>query len=128
MKTMSDYTIYCTSEQTKKALELGAPIEFASINDIRLGRYIEVESNNETYEIPTTEQMIGWLEEYIDNIDVLKNNNGKWVYLFYPTSNSSTCECKDKFLSRKEATLAAIDAALEYLENNEKIMSKNSTV
>lgn len=26
MKTLSDYTIYCTESQTKKALELGAPI------------------------------------------------------------------------------------------------------
>lgn len=30
METISDYTIYCTEEQTKKALELGAPIVYSN--------------------------------------------------------------------------------------------------
>lgn len=109
---MDKYTIYCTTEQTKKALELGAPIQFASINDIRLGRYIEVEGNNEAYEIPTAEQMIGWLrskgfrfkiDEWSDTIVAFGVTFHCW-YIYGQSSNP------------KGATLAAIDAALDYLE------------
>ena len=83
---MNRYTIYCTEEQTKKALELGAPLNCCYHNDdfqntIKIGSLHYVE-------IPTAEQMLGWLE--------------------------------DNYESRKEATLAAIDAALEYLINNRK--------
>lgn len=119
---MSDYTCYCTPEQTKKALELGAPIQFASINDIRLGRYIEVEGNNEAYEIPTAEQMIGWLEEREIKITFILTSaygpNGL-TNGYTPVVNFKW-NCETCYTSRKEATLVAIDAALEYLTNNKK--------
>lgn len=67
-------------------------------------------------QIPTAEQMIGWLEEqgfyfyifkdYCWNGEVQYGNN--WYYSI------------DDVNSRKEATIAAIDAALEYLSNNKK--------
>lgn len=62
---MNRYTIYCTEEQAKKALELGAPIE-----TIRLQTgenppidSIYISQQFEHYYIPTAEQMLGWLEE-----------------------------------------------------------------
>lgn len=59
---MNKYTIYCTPEQTKKALELGAPIK-------ECGYYFKKQigcntiSDTDLHIIPTAEQMIGWLEE-----------------------------------------------------------------
>ena len=68
-----------------------------------------------TVAIPTAEQIINWLEEqYHLSFDI------------YQSLLSWSCSIKHKdeeciFLdylnSRKEATLAAIDAALEYLSN-----------
>lgn len=114
---MNRYTIYCTPEQTMKALELGAPIQFASINDIRLGRYIEVESNNEAYGIPTAEQMIGWIEEnkYM-TIEVVRTCVGYRYFAYFVVGR----EIGGRYDTRSEATIAAIDAALEYLSNNKK--------
>lgn len=110
MENISDYTIYCTDEQTRKALELGAPIEFqedASHDD------------GKSSIDPTAEQMVGWLEEQEILIDIdTEWNKSVLVYVW---------DCENKSLinnvfhgSRKEATLAAIDAALEYLSNNKK--------
>ena len=48
---MDRYTIYCTEEQTKKALELGAPIE---------SEYIELICKSFLI-YPTAEQMIGFI-------------------------------------------------------------------
>lgn len=52
---MEEYTIYCTPEQTKKALELGAPIEKDWIPEFLF--------NNEYFSLknPTAEQMIGFI-------------------------------------------------------------------
>lgn len=124
---MNEYTIYCTEEQTKKALELGAPIQFASINDIRLRRYIEVESNNKVYVIPTSEQMIGWLEDNKLIIQIECSEYCDYFYrikriTYYQESGDYELNNVDyvyDFSSRKEATLAAIDAGLDYLSNNE---------
>lgn len=104
MNTMQDYTIHCTESQTKKALKLGAPLEYKLIGIVKP---------------PTAEQMIGWLETKIDNIDPVKREDGTWRYLFYPTKSSHTIY-GGNFSSRKEATLAAIDAALDYLIKNKK--------
>lgn len=96
MKTISDYTIRCTEEQTNKALELGAPIE-----------------------LPTAEQMIGWMEGQGILFDIdTEWNKSVLVYVW---------DCENKSLinhvfhgSRKETILAAIDAALGYLSNKKK--------
>lgn len=55
MKTISDFTIYCTPEQTMKALELGA-----TIIDGHYYHKICIINNND-YATPTAEQMIGFI-------------------------------------------------------------------
>lgn len=49
---MKRYTVYCTKEQTEKALKLGAPIEMEYLDLICKSFPIE----------PTAEEMLGWLE------------------------------------------------------------------
>lgn len=135
---MERYTIYCTEEQTKKAFALGAPID-ESIDYhtdghlITTGYMLNGEVNDKNLDgfgwanilrIPTAEQMIGWLEEQgvvvilvsIIDIDTLCY---RWVI--------HSCQYDDDFMdrsdmtySRKDATLAAIDAALDYLIKNKK--------
>lgn len=65
---MDRYKIPCTAEQTKKALELGAPIR--TIKSIRTkgtilsDDVIEYDENTFTYvTTPTAEQMIGFILE-----------------------------------------------------------------
>lgn len=65
---MNQYTIYCTEEQTKKALKLGAPLQEhpfeASIikaNEKMFSNLICI--NDRYYCIPTAEQMIGFILE-----------------------------------------------------------------
>lgn len=62
MKTISDYTIYCTPEQTKKALELGVPIEKKEIQVCDNAKHF-FWHDDFYYNYPTIEQMIGFLEE-----------------------------------------------------------------
>lgn len=119
---MNRYTIYCTEKQTHKALELGAPIKQVFYNVVTkdaLKRYNLVFIAGKEYKIPTAEEMIGWLEDkgiYIDITncyDVVQNYTISSV-AFNPKGYT---EKKLPYPSRKEATLATIDAALEYLEN-----------
>lgn len=127
MKTISEYTIYCTPDQTRKSLELGAPLfKYTSIPNF--AEVIEV-AYCEYYEIPTAEEMIGWLEEQGVLIQIEPINGMHYYWLL------STKECTEKpdkyswvtqyvtpnykeIPSRKEATIAAIDAALEHLKEN----------
>lgn len=128
---MERYTIYCTEEQTKKALELGAKIKKERVGKCitdglpRLGS--EPEEDKYDYLIPTAEQMIGWLEEQWIMVEVyynctfqhynytktIKGKNGCW-------GSKLNDSYTNGFSSRKEATLAAIDAALDYLIKNKK--------
>ena len=105
---MNRYTIYCTPEQTKKAFELGAPIGYKNTLDNR---------ERGKFDTPTAEQMLNWLEEkYIDSITIRRLEKG-WEYTIIYNGKE---ECLSYFSTRKEVTLAAIDAALEYLTNNKK--------
>lgn len=111
---MNQYTIYCTETQTKKALELGAPIRYVLIGPIGkdIKKYLE----------PTAEQMIGWLEEQNIAIDLhtyFKVNNSRINHYEYTVTDSTRVFNGSK-ITRKEATLAAIDAAMEYLSNNKE--------
>lgn len=99
---MKQYTIDCTEEQTKKAIKLNAPISTWGFAREPV--------------IPTAEQMLGWLEEimgistfHINYYPVPK----KYGYLIIAID--CVLETGWLFNSRKEATLAAIDAALDYL-------------
>lgn len=118
---MNNYTIYCTSEQTRKAFELGAPIEkdcSAHLHDPDRTTYIDDCSYCKYYCNPTAEEMIGWLEKQISFIDVIRQENDTWLYIVYPETHSNKNITVKGFSSRKEATLAAINAALDYLSNN----------
>lgn len=125
---MDRYEIRCTEEQVFKALKLGAPLEkdvafagdydFDSANKVHISKHLAKTAAYQEYAtIPTAEQMLGWLEEQGILIDIdTEWNKSVLVYVW---------DCENKSLinnvfhgSRKEATLAAIDAALEYLMNN----------
>lgn len=106
---MNKYTIHCTEEQTKKAFELGAPIVILPNYEEYKGFPFVRHTNGNEYPcaIPTAEQMLGWLEErglyiQIDNMASTVGVDFKTIYDRIKTS-------------RKEATLAAIDVALDYL-------------
>ena len=106
---MNKYTIYCTSEQTKRANELGAPLEKASLEPWK-------------NKIPTIEQMCGWLRDkynihiyalqcvdltYIPQVNIC--NNGVINQLF-------DWGYEEYFDSYQQAMHVAIDTALKYLE------------
>lgn len=113
---MINYTIYCTEEQTQKALGLGAPIK---------KRYRGTDGLKNFYDqvIPTAEQMIGWLEDgkikkiRIDSLSY--EDHEEWFYSIFNIENNNI-SFKRNYTSRPEATIASIDAALEYLSNNKK--------
>ena len=118
---MNRYTIYCTEAQTRRALELGAPIKTIEKCG-KLVNSIILNENEEYYTlamIPTTEQMIGWLRKE-KGLFCEPYLNGECRYSFSPIISTLEdgeiirCEAED---SPEEATLAAIDAALEYLTN-----------
>lgn len=121
---MNRYTIFCTVEQTKKALELGAPIDmFTEDFDPRdiLPEGCEpifINKREQTTHFqywlvsPTAEQMIGWLEEKDIIVKIVKCDT-RWFAR--PCSCKNADFNKDGYSSRKEATLTAIDSALNYL-------------
>lgn len=104
---MNEYTTICSEEQTKRALELGAPITIKHVmgEDGIVKQYIPIS--------PTVEQMIGWLEEQdgIEEITVCKT--GMWVW----GKNHTLIKGSPNYSSRQESSLAAIDVALDYLTN-----------
>ena len=87
-------------------------------------KYGMIYANSTYYVIPTAEQMIGWLEEQktIHSINVIGNDyNCDWKYgINLNMPDGYDYLGKEGYHSRKEATLAAIDAALGYLSNNKK--------
>lgn len=122
---MNRFTIYCTEEQTRKAFELGAPIIQTHANPYSafVDRYpmrIWVSTNDEYVDkgyvlaIPTTEQMIGWLETIFKEVNIQEFANF-WEYNIYFTDDDLDILHCEHYNSRQEATIAAIDAALNYL-------------
>lgn len=122
---MEKYTIYCTEEQTKKALKLGAPIDSSSV----YYEGFEMIGHNEDYSyklyaiIPTAAQMIGWLEErgfVITLTPTIKDDESGYTWIAHACYFQDVSIWIDrKNLSRKEAMLAAIDAILNYLIEGE---------
>ncbi len=116
---MERYTIYCTEEQTKKALELGAPIEVGTekctlpdnIMFIKKGQY------HVAAIIPTAEQMIGWLDEQGIMFN-LKHQKDGYCLISIETEKEIIKMDIDGSIYRNTATLAAIDSALDYLSKN----------
>ena len=118
---MNKYTIYCTEEQTRKALELGAPIN-TEINYTRTGSQFEgIYNDGKTfYYLPTAEQILNWLEEHKLQIVITVSSTDRWIPIIYETSSSHPLYIGENTDSRVKATIAAIDAALEYLSDNKK--------
>lgn len=120
---MDRYTIFCTEEQTKKALNLGAPLEIGNGKGTIMCRL----QNYHTYKrciIPTAEQMIGWLEEQGMQFNILSNIFNEWEVIVYTENTDnviSEITDSDWKKTKKEATIVAIDASLEYLSNNKKL-------
>lgn len=128
---MNKYTIYCTEEQAKKALELGAPIMIFGYGDLgdaedkilKLNKQCVIKRNSDNSIIvsflPTAEQMIGWLGTQGLCLDVEWSWNGQstmWVW-----DNTEKERVYTSYgNSHKETTLAAIDAALDYLLKNKE--------
>lgn len=124
---MDEYTIFCTEAQTKKALELGAPIPNHKLDN----HYAEnlpklwFYKDGNCYQKTTAEQLIGWLEEQKDIGEILVSKDWDedelytWTFDFYNGEYDHIGQ-GGSYNSRKEATLAAIDAALEYLTTNKK--------
>lgn len=118
---MKKYITYCTETQAKKARELGAPIEVKSIEkapkDWQGKAYFTGTAT--CAKLPTTEEMTGWLEDTFDvRIGVIKVFTKYDFYIKY--GDKLTVKHVSGYNSRREATLAAIDVALNYLSNNKK--------
>lgn len=116
---MDKYTIYSTIGQTKKAIELGAPIEMKE--PIKRNGYLYLDKIE--YIPPTVEQMINWLteQEILLCINPIDGSNFYWTRgvkvdeKYRWESHFEINKCKTSFNTRQEATLDAIDNALEYL-------------
>lgn len=100
---MNRFTIYCTEAQTRQALKLDAPIQTIKKPQYSVGLIAKV----------TAEQMIGWLEEQGFYFNL--NTVGCSVEIDF------NCIYENHSMSRREATLAAIDAALERLIKNKRL-------
>lgn len=121
---MDKLTIPCTKEQTLKALELGAPIDLESEyyqpteHDVKLDSPIPCKAFATGYhyaKCPTAEQMINWLEEQENIKSVEVTESFGWNYRVKKKHDDVENWIKGVCKSRREATIAAIDAALEYL-------------
>lgn len=110
---MDRYQIYCTPKQTRKALELGAPIITVCHNyhgSIVTGTMM---MGNDLIYIPTAEQMIGFLRSkgfrfHFDDATTF------WRTIY------DVELIADGWDENKELT--AINSALEYLTNNNKCL------
>lgn len=126
-KTIQDYTVYCTPEQAKKALALGAPLETCDWRITNTNKYIELDNEKGWHiQIPTAEQMCGWLRT--KGLFVEPYLNGECSYSFSPILSTKEdgeimrLEAEDEY---KKAALAAIDATLDYLEQKKENNHEN---
>lgn len=122
---MNRYNIYCTEAQTKKAFELGAPIIILpNYAEFKGFPFVRCQNGNEyPCQIPTAEQMLGCLEEQYLSVDVFMCKSVfpegiVWCMHISDENKHETILLTHNDNSRKEATLAAIDAALDYLSKN----------
>lgn len=114
---MEKYTLYCNEEQTRKAFELGAPIEVSHRIESVVNRKYFGDLSNFTFTIiPTAEQLIGWMEDNgINEITIQRTSPFNTWGMSIDFDGESPMETHDAYFSRKEATNAAIDVALKYL-------------
>lgn len=122
MKTMQDYELRCTAEQTRRAYELGAPLEEQCIgnNNVDLDS-ISVSNGygGSIYLIiPTTQQMMGWLREQGVNAYAAFEGVNMYLPICFVGDSVYQEDIAQYLIYKKpeQAELAAIDAALDYLE------------
>lgn len=134
MKALSDYTIRCTSEQACKAMNLGVILDICNWRYVDTPLCTTITNNGELighFMLPTAEQMLGWLrqehniharidcegsENYVVQLQFI--NSRKDINIENP--NYKGIIGHKGYPSAPEATLAAIDVALEYLSKNKK--------
>lgn len=125
---MFKFRNYCTKEQVEKALRFDAPIVKAEhLQDLFNRKYCFIDGIQPAIITPTSEEMIGWLEEMgvLVDINPINGLHFNWILRTKELDEGSNqlmwesqyTTPKREYNSRKEATLAAIDAALEYLDN-----------
>lgn len=125
MKTISNYSIYCTPKQARTAFELGAPIfpiksrrtkeTVISSDDV-----ISYDEDFFTYVTnPTAEEMIGWLETQGICFNIRKQWTDNLYVVGWLCNGRQYAKVVEKS-SRSEAILTAISDALEYLSKNKK--------
>lgn len=127
---MNRYEIRCTEEQARKAFKLGAHIMtfgYGDLGDVegeilKMNRQTVLSRKDDNSiivgQIPTAEQMLGWLEEQGILVSILYGYeiSNKWAY---DLDSEEYIDYKSGvYSSREEATNAAINAALEYLLSN----------
>lgn len=120
---MDKYKIPCTPEQTKKALELGAPIEVKSIENAPKEWHGKAcfTGMATCAKIPTTEEMLGWLRENDLYVNIIHISAGYTSWIKTIKKNLYLSKGNTGYVnSFEEATFAGINAALEYLTNNKK--------
>lgn len=118
---MERYKISCTPEQTRKAIELGAPLTLypikAHLSDEGCEKMHVIRAVKDGYEkyylCPTAEQMIGFLRSKGIKFHFDDETN-YWRVDTSIEPISISCGVSE------QRELAAIDAALEYLKNNKK--------
>lgn len=120
MGIITQYTIYCTKDQTKKALELGAGISWCEKERKTNDPTMYEKGKGYKYFIPTAEQMIGWLETQGKFKVIAINNSKNLDWSFHITTKNKEVFASIGYKSRKKATLTAIDEALKYLEQSIK--------
>jgi len=121
---MKNYTNYCTEEQTKRAYKLGAPIRtFECDNKIAresfIKRFDAIELEGIVMgDIPTTQQMIGWLREEKKINITIRNFGNSYRYSVSTFINGMDVSIyfENNYMGYKQAELEAIDVALNYLE------------
>ena len=115
LKIMDKFTQYCTTEQTKAALLLNAPIESEEWNrNYPLPRYwFGDEKTMRCYHIPTMEQMLGWLEQQGILVSVHYSIDG---YCTVCATKGFDRIYESGYMSKGQALLCCIDRSLEYLK------------
>lgn len=103
---MNRYTTHCTEEQTKKALELGAPVKKITFARPMDGQEIVI-LDGDFYLVPTAEQMIGWLRS--KNIEFHFDDETNYWSIERDIENAKPFKWYN-YSDKKE--LDAIDAAL----------------
>lgn len=120
---MDEYTIYCTKEQTLKALELGASINircsYNGYHPLPFIKEITIEPHHFA-EVPTAEQMVGWLQSkgcYPYTMPLKRDGKVMFAarFEFFEDGGSTDIFCG--YGKDNSVILKAINSALTYLSN-----------